>query len=215
MVRQQLDELTQAPNAELASLAAQDPLANVATAYAVGEREPVDVAIQKNGNPHSASDTPVPRGTPKVLDNNTLEIAAGASGRRELAHWLTNEASFLTARVMVNRIWQHHFGKPIVATASDFGYRGSQPTHPELLDWLANEFIACGWSIKSLHRTIMLSKTYQLSTQGDLQNTETDPGNQWYWRYDRRRLDAESLRDTLLMLGRLSRFEPSRSSPIS
>ncbi len=115
----------------------------------------------------------------------------------------------LTARVMVNRIWQHHFGKPIVATPSDFGLRGTPPTHPELLDWLARQFLDSGWSVKAMHRTIMLSKTYQLASAGDTSNAEIDTGNLWYWRFDRRPLDAEALRDTLLDLaGRLDRSRP-------
>jgi hypothetical protein len=102
---------------------------------------------------------------------------------------------------MANRIWQNHFGKSIVPTPSDYGFRGSPPTHPELLDWLANEFVASGWSIKSLHRLILLSNTYQLSTDGNAHNALVDSGNVQYWRFDRRRLDAEALRDTMLMLG--------------
>ena len=88
-----------------------------------------------------------------------------------------------------------------MATPSDFGLRGTPPTHPELLDWLAREFIASGWSIKAMHKKIMLSKTYQLSAAVDTANAETDTGNAWYWRFDRHALDAEALRDTLLDLG--------------
>jgi hypothetical protein len=102
---------------------------------------------------------------------------------------------------MVNRIWQFHFGKAIVPTPSDFGLRGTPPTHPELLDWLASEFITSGWSMKAMHRRIMLSRTYQLSSEADAENLEKDAGNAWYWRFDRRRLDAEALRDTTLALG--------------
>ncbi len=186
---------------KLTRIEKQDPLAEVPTAYAVGELKPVDVAIQINGNPRSLGEKIAQRGPPKILDENQFEIPAGNSGRLELARWLTHKASFLTARVMANRIWQYHFGKPLVSTPSDFGFRGSPPTHPELLDWLASEFISSGWSVKSLHRTIMLSKTYQLSTDGDPQNAAVDSGNKWYWRFDRRRLDAESMRDTILTLG--------------
>jgi len=178
-----------------------DPLAGIPTAYAVGELQPVDVPIQTNGDPHTSSGVTARRGVPKILDADPLEIPSGASGRLELAHWLTSKGSFLTARVMANRIWQNHFGKSIVPTPSDYGFRGSPPTHPELLDWLANALIESGWSIKSLHRSIMLSNTYQLSTDGDAKNFQVDSGNIHYWRFDRRRLDAESLRDTLLMLG--------------
>ena len=102
---------------------------------------------------------------------------------------------------MVNRIWQHHFGKPIVPTPSDFGLRGTPPTHPELLDWLAADFLASGWSIKAMHRRIMLSETYQLASEHDSANAAIDTGNAWYWRFDRRPLDAEALRDSLLALG--------------
>jgi mono/diheme cytochrome c family protein len=179
----------------------EDPLAGISTAYAVGELQPVDVPIQTNGDPHTSSGVIARRGIPKILDADPLEIPSGASGRLELAHWLTSKGKFLTARVMANRIWQNHFGKSIVPTPSDYGFRGSPPTHPELLDWLANALIESGWSIKSLHRSIMLSKTYQLSTDGDAKNFQVDSGNIHYWRFDRRRLDAESLRDTLLMLG--------------
>jgi hypothetical protein len=132
----------------------------------------------------------------------TLAIADGQSGRLELARWLTTgPAAALSARVMVNRIWQHHFGRPIVATPSDFGLRGTPPTHPELLDWLAGEFIASGWSIKAMHRRIVHSKTYRLACADDPADAAADSGNAWYWRFDRRALDAESLRDTLLALG--------------
>ena len=102
---------------------------------------------------------------------------------------------------MVNRIWQHHFGKPIVPTPSDFGLRGTPPTHPELLEWLASEFVASGWSIKAMHRRIMLTETYQLASVNDSANAAIDTGNARYWRFDRRPLDAESLRDGLLALG--------------
>jgi hypothetical protein len=169
------------------------------TAYAVQEREPVDAPIQKDGNPRQTGDV-VPRGVPRVLEPVSLEIPEGTSGRLQLAEWLTDRASFLTARVMANRIWQYHFGKPLVDTPSDFGFRGAAPTHPELLDWLAAELIRSGWSIKSLHREIMLSRTYQLASRNDESLAEKDSGNQSYWRFDRRRLDAEEVRDTIMLL---------------
>jgi hypothetical protein len=102
---------------------------------------------------------------------------------------------------MVNRIWQFHFGKPIVPTPSNFGLQGTPPTHPKLLDWLATQFIASGWSIKAMHRLIMSSDTYQLSAAHDANNVAIDSGSQYYWRFDRRRLDAESIRDLMLLLG--------------
>ena len=102
---------------------------------------------------------------------------------------------------MVNRIWGRHFGKAIVPTPSDFGLRGAPPSHPDLLEWLAADFIASGWSIKAMHRRIMLTETYQLASTSDSQNASSDTGNAWYWRFDRRPLDAEALRDGLLVLG--------------
>lgn len=185
---------------KLAELEKADPLAGVPNAYAVGELDPLDVTIQIDGNPRSSGAT-VRRGIPRILDQSPLEIPDGASGRKELARWLMSRASHLTARVMVNRIWQYHFAKPLVPTPSDYGFRGTPPTHPQLLDWLANELIRSDWSVKSLHRSIMLSKTYQLSTVAEHHNAQVDSGNVWYWRFDRRRLDAESLRDTILTLG--------------
>lgn len=172
----------------------------IPTAYAVSDLKPVDANIQKAGNPGTLGDA-VPRGVPTILDAEGLKIAEGTSGRLEFAHWLTTKGDFLTARVMANRLWQFHLGKPIVATPSDFGYRGTPPTHPELLDWLARDFIASGWSMKEMHRKIMLSKTYQMSSDLNDAGVKQDTGNQWYWRSERRRLDAEALRDTLLALG--------------
>jgi hypothetical protein len=110
---------------------------------------------------------------------------------------------------MVNRIWQHHFGRGIVATPSNFGLRGEPPTHPELLDWLASQFVASGWSIKTIHREILLSQTYQLSSELDKGDAVADPGDRWLWRFPRRRLDAESIRDaTLAVAGNLDETRP-------
>jgi hypothetical protein len=152
----------------------------------------------------------VKRDVPQFLaGNNHLLIPRDSSGRLQLAQWLTRSGNPLTARVMVNRIWQHHFGKGIVTTPSNFGLRGDPPTHAELLDWLAWRFVQMGWSIKAIHREILLSKTYRLSTSDNNVNGEKDPGNHWYWRYDRRRLDAEAIRDSLLAIsGRLDRTRP-------
>ncbi len=171
-------------------------------AYAVREGQPADVRIQKGGNPHDLG-VVATRGVPNCLDDHAaLAIPKDSSGRLELARWFTSgPVRALTARVLVNRIWQHHFGKLIVPTPSDFGLRGTPPTHPELLDWLARELIASGWSIKAMHKKIMLSNTYRLSATVDTANAETDTGNAWYWRFDRQALDAEALRDTLLDLG--------------
>ena len=122
----------------------------------------------------------------------------GARYRKRLALWLTRPDHPLTARVMVNRIWQGHFGRGIVPTANDFGQQGQAPTHPELLDWLATEFVAQGWSMKAMHRLIVLSNTYQMSSRfSDDANTRVDPDNVYLWRMNRRRLEAEAIWDSM------------------
>ena len=118
---------------------------------------------------------------------------------------------------MVNRIWQYHFGKGMVDTPSNFGNRGDPPSHPELLDWLAARFVETGWSVKAMHRLIMLSKTYQLSSRSDPTDLAPDAPNQWYWRFDRTRLDAEAIRDAMLLVSGeldLSRPGPHPFPPI-
>jgi Protein of unknown function (DUF1553)/Protein of unknown function (DUF1549)/Planctomycete cytochrome C len=124
--------------------------------------------------------------------------AGGARYRKRLALWLTRPDHPLTARVMVNRIWQGHFGRGIVPTANDFGRQGQAPSHPELLDWLAAEFVAQGWSIKAMQRLIMLSSTYQMSSRfSDDRNSTVDPENVYVWRMNRRRLEAEAIWDAM------------------
>ena len=128
------------------------------------------------------------------------------SGRRELADDITSPDNPLTPRVMANRVWQHHFGRGIVNTPSNFGKLGEMPTHPQLLDYLARKLIDSGWSIKQLHREIMLSKTYQLSSTSNEENAEIDADNLFVWRMKRRRLDVEAWRDALLdVSGRLDK----------
>ncbi len=168
-------------------------------AYAVRDKpNPTDVHVQKKGEPNNNGDL-VPRGVPAALRFvESLEVPPGKSGRLQLAEWLAHEDHPLTARVMVNRIWQHHFGKGIVKSTSNFGVMGDDPTHPELLDWLAMAFVESGWSIKDMHRLIVHSKTYRMSSEFHSENTEIDPNNSFYWRYPSRRLDAESIRDSML-----------------
>ncbi|WP_406698326.1 PSD1 and planctomycete cytochrome C domain-containing protein [Singulisphaera sp. Ch08] len=187
---------------EIKQVTEAGPMALAPLAYAVRDGAPTDVKLQVGGDPGKLGEH-VPRGVPKVLEPaGTIDLPATGSGRLALARWLTEGSPrHLTARVMVNRIWQHHFGKPIVATPSDFGLRGIPPTHPELLDWLAGDFIAQGWSIKAMHRRIMLSEVYQLASDDDSADAAIDTGNAYYWRFDRRPLDAEALRDSLLVLG--------------
>ena len=123
------------------------------------------------------------------------------SGRRELADWITVDCRDLMARVIVNRVWQHHFGRGLVDTPNDFGRRGRPPTHPELLDYLAQRLMASRWSLKTLHREILLSQAYRRSTAARIEDAAADPENVWYARFSRRPLSAEELRDTLLQLG--------------
>lgn len=122
-----------------------------------------------------------------------------SSGRRlALARWLVDGENPMTARVMVNRLWQHHFGRGIVRSSNDFGFQGTAPTHPELLDWLAAEFVDGDWKIKRLHKLIMMSSTYRMSSQGDEAALTKDPTNDLFWRFDMRRLTAEEIRDSVL-----------------
>ena len=122
----------------------------------------------------------------------------GASRRRDLANWLTDPKNPLTARVWVNRIWQYHFGRGIVASSSDFGLKGSRPSHPALLDWLASELIRSGWKTKHIHRLILSSNTYRQSSAPNEANARIDPDNLLHWHWTPRRLEVEAIRDSML-----------------
>jgi len=169
-------------------------------AYGVSEGTPVNARIQLRGEPHRPGKE-TPRRFLEVLGGDRLPENVTGSGRLELAGWITRPTNPLTARVFVNRVWRWHFGQGLVSTPSDFGVRGERPSHPHLLDWLASRFIASGWSVKSLHRWIMRSHTYQLGSDDADRNLRIDPQNRWHWRYARRPLDAESIRDAMLALG--------------
>jgi hypothetical protein len=176
------------------------------TAYSVAEKKKVGNArLQLKGDPERPGKE-VPRKFLGILGGQTLPPDAAGSGRLELADWLTDLRNPLPARVLVNRIWQHHFGRGIVPTPSDFGKQGKPPSHPELLDYLAAVLLADGgpgapaWGIKKMHRLIILSRTYQLSSRDHAGNAQTDPDNESLWRFNRRRLDAESIRDALLVV---------------
>ena len=143
-----------------------------------------------------------------ILDSRPARIipprVAESTGRRTaLANWLASPKNPLTARVMVNRIWHYHFGRGILATPSDFGRMGDRPTHPRLLDWLADEFIRSGWSIKQMHRLIMASNTYQQSSADREEAAKVDPGNRLWWRFPRQRLQGEVIRDSALFVAGL------------
>ena len=163
-------------------LLAQPPV--IEKAYAVAEGKPGHAKIQKRGDPSTLGEE-VPRHFLKVLGGQALPKEETGSGRRELAEWLTAPGNPLTARVMVNRIWQHHFGKGLVSTPSDFGARGLPPTHPELLDFLAQRFVESGWSIKAMHKFIMLSQTYQQASADSVAGLTMDPNNEWHWKFER------------------------------
>ncbi len=184
----------------------------VTKAYAVWEGHAANARIHIKGDPNRPGEA-VSRGFLQVLGGQKLTEQAQGSGRSELADWLTDPKNPLTARVVVNRIWQHHFGKGIVQTPNDFGTRGRSPTHPELLDWLATRFREGGQSIKAMHKLIMLSSTYQLSSSDEPGNALIDPSNDCLWRFNGRRLDAEELRDTLLAIGGNLDRSPGRRHP--
>ena len=148
----------------------------------------------------------VPRHFPVVLAGENQPAITSGSGRLELAKWVADAKNPLTARVMVNRIWQHHFGAGIVRTPGNFGKLGERPTHPELLDWLADRFVRSGWSVKAMHQLMMLSATYRQGGAADAESLRRDPDNRWFGRVAPRRLDAEEVRDALLAAaGRLDR----------
>jgi mono/diheme cytochrome c family protein len=181
---------------ELAQLEKTAPV--IPTALGVAEGVVADAAVLPRGN-HLNPGAPVPRRFPTVLaPKQPLPLSATQSGRMELAEWLTRKDHPLTARVMVNRVWRWHSGQGIVASTDNFGLLGDRPSHPELLDWLAHRFMDSGWSIKELHRLIMLSSTYQMSTAYDAKAAEADPENRLLWRMTPRRLEAEALRDAVL-----------------
>lgn len=181
-------------------------------AYAVMEGKAENARIQKKGEPHALGEV-VPRGFLTILGGQKVPAEEKGSGRRELADWLTDAANPLTARVMVNRIWEYHFGKGIVKTPNDFGARGEKPTHPELLDWLSHRFVESGWSIKAMHRLIMLSHAYQMSSAHQPENAAKDVNNDLLWRFNRRRLTAEEIRDSMLTLAGVLDEKPGERHP--
>jgi hypothetical protein len=197
------------------------------------------VCVQIKGDPERLGPE-VPRRFPEVLGGQKLAADEKGSGRLQLANWIGDPKNPLTARVMVNRIWQYHFGRGLVHTASNFGLLGQPPTHPELLDWLASELMqptpqppsyrkgqkadsplpagrgareVGSWSIKRMHRLIMLSRTYQQASRDDEANAKIDIANDYLWRFDRRRLDAESIRDTLLAVSGNLDHTPGSAHP--
>ena len=168
-------------------------------ACALTEGKITEQRVFIRGNPENQGEL-VSKGFPLVLASDRQPSITSGSGRRELANWLADPANPLTSRVMANRIWQWHFGQGIVRTPSNFGKGGERPTHPELLDHLANSFIERGWSIKSMHRLLMLSNTYQMSSLASPEALEHDADNVLLSRFPARRLEMEEIRDGLLAL---------------
>ena len=165
---------------------------------AVKDGKVTDTRLNKRGNPNDLGEV-IPRGFLSSIGPVADKLETENSGRTALVDWLTDKKHPLTSRVMVNRLWRWHFGRGIVTTPDNFGLRGTKPTHPQLLNWLAWKFIHNDWSIKSMHREIMLSATYQMAA-GIKNETakKTDPSNQLYWRREVVRLEAEAVRDSIL-----------------
>jgi hypothetical protein len=152
------------------------------------------------GNPHAPGEVVEP-GFPTVLSPPEPKIVKRGRSwgrRRALGEWIVDPKNPLTSRVIVNRIWQYHFGRGIVRSSSNFGGLGEPPTHPRLLDWLAGEFVRGGWKFKAFHKLIMLSQTYRMSSRVQTEALEQDPSNDLFWRFDARRLTAEEVRDSIL-----------------
>ncbi len=180
----------------------QDAPRPIAKAMSVDEEaNPRDGHIHIRGSVRNLGDV-VPRGFVSVICNeaDNVEIPTDASGRLELARWIANSEHPLTARVYVNRVWRHLFGKGLVATTDNFGKMGQRPSHPELLDYLASKFIEDGWSTKKLIREIILSRVFRMSTTAEATSAAVDPENRLLWRANRRRVDAEVLRDSMLAI---------------
>jgi hypothetical protein len=206
---------------ELGALLENGPCA---MAYGMTEGTPHDARIHTRGEPDQPGEI-VPRGFIKILGGGPLAAETAGSGRLELAQWLTRPDNPLTARVMVNRIWQYHFGRGLVKTPNDFGVRGLPPTHPELLDHLATQFIRSGWSVKAVHRLVMQSATYQQSSLSDASQSGEllDATNNvatsnlatadLYARFSRRRLSAEEIRDSILAVSGELDPTPAREHP--
>jgi len=200
----ELERLKEANPAKEAYEAAARKLPPFPVAYVGHRQQPEPTRLLKRGDVKSPGDVVRPGGlsaiSPLSGDFGLEPDAPEAERRRRFALWLTDPANPLTARVMANRVWHWHFGRGIVSTPSDLGMAGAKPTHPELLDWLASQLIQSGWSLKSLHRVILNSDTYKRASSFDPAAAAVDADNQLLWRASPRRLDAESVRDSMLAI---------------
>lgn len=198
---------------ELEGLLANGPFA---LTYGMAEGTPHDVRMQMRGEPDQPG-VEVPRGFLRFLGGGPLPAGTRGSGRLELADWITHPDNPLTARVIVNRVWQYHFGRGLVKTPNDFGVRGLPPTHPELLDHLAARLIRDGWSLKALHRLILSSATYQQASNPAGRGPSTTAGGEsfadLYSEFVRRRLDAEEIRDAILAVSGELDLSPAEGHP--
>lgn len=174
-------------------------------AMAVSEGTIEDLPVHLRGNHTTLAKERQPRQFPRIfVGEQAPALPADRSGRVEFAQWLTQPNHPLTSRVAVNRIWQGHFGEGLVRSPDNFGLLGDKPTHPALLDWLSRRFMESGWSIKALHRSLMLTSAYQMQTTFREESFLADPDNRLWWRRNRRRLEVEAVRDSLLAVsGRL------------
>ncbi len=207
-------------NNEIADLSAK-----VAVVDGAGRPRSYCMGVQEQSTPSDATflvrgeiDLPgpkIPRGLPKVLTDSASPIANDSSGRLELARWIGSDQNSLTARVMVNRIWQHMLGRAIVTSTDNFGSTGQSPSHPELLDHLAVRFVESGWSVKDLIREIANSHVYRISSSFNDDNFQVDPDNALVWRANQRRLDAEAIRDAMLSASGQLKFERPRGSEVA
>jgi hypothetical protein len=192
------------------------PTPSSALALAKCDPRPPATHLLQRGNPHVPGDEVQPHfpalfgeAAPKIPP--AAEGARSAGRRRVLAEWIASPKNMLTARVIVNRVWQHHFGRGLVRSTNNFGELGTPPTHPELLDWLALWLIDHDWQLKPLHRLIMTSNAYRMSSAGNERALAVDPANDLLWRFDMRRLSAEEVRDAMLMVS--GEFNPQMHGP--
>jgi len=223
-LRGRIDKLTKENTRRQEALNARLATGPVALAYAVSEGTPHHARIQIRGEPEKPGPE-VPRGFPSAFGGGSLPAASTGSGRLELAQWLTQQDNPLTARVMANRVWQYHFGRALVRTPNDFGNRSEPPTHPELLDHLARKFLQSGWSLKALHRLIVLSATYRQSAvtsdpysvsngKGTTGPRMTDlPLTDYFSSFPRQRLSAEEIRDSILSVSGTLDITPGLGHP--
>ncbi len=174
-----------------------DPSGTKIDVMCVAERGRAKTHVLLRGNPSLAGDEVDP-GVPEVLADGSPSFESGPGRGTALAEWLTDRRNPRTARVMVNRLWQYHFGRGLVPTPNDFGKLGEAASHPELLDWLAEEFMDGGWRIKRIHRLILSSTAYRMSSRASAAGLAKDPANQSLWRFPMRRLTAEEVRDSIL-----------------